>query len=250
MWFFQPDFEENNLNQVGRALSMELSWKYCAVSDRFLFLRQFRAVNILISYFRIPLNQTNMKKIFTLMLLSGMFLSAQAQTAQEPTAEEKAWMAYMTPGPMHKMLADADGEWTEEMTMWMAPGAEPMKNTATCVNKMILGGRYQESRHSGNFMGMPFEGVSTVAYDNAMKKYLSTWIDNMGTGLMYMEGVYDEATKAVHFKGKMVDPVSGQALDCREIFSFIDNDTQKMEMFQTEQGKERKTMEIVFKRKK
>lgn len=54
-------------------------------------------LNILISYFRIPLNQTNMKKIFTLMLLSGMFLAAQAQTAQEPTAEEKAWMAYMTP---------------------------------------------------------------------------------------------------------------------------------------------------------
>ena len=72
----------------------------------------------------------------------------------------------------------------------------------------------------------------------------------MGTGLMYMEGVYDEATKAVHFKGKMVDPVSGQALDCREIFTFVDNDTQKMEMFQTEQGKERKTMEIVFRRKK
>ena len=95
---FQPDFEENNnLNQVGRALSMELSWKYCAVSDRFLFLRQFRAVNILISYFRIPLNQTNMKRFSPLMLLSGMFLAAQAQTAQEPTAEEKAWMAYMTP---------------------------------------------------------------------------------------------------------------------------------------------------------
>ena len=147
-----------------------------------------------------------MKKIFGLLLAGSCFLAAHAQPAQEPTAEEKAWMAYMTPGPAHKMLADADGEWTEEMTIWMAPGAEPMKNTAACVNKMILGGRYQESRHSGNFMGMPFEGVSTVAYDNAMKKYLSTWIDNMGTGLMYMEGVYDEATKAVHFKGKMVDP--------------------------------------------
>lgn len=39
----------------------------------------------------------------------------------------KAWMTYMTPGDMHKMLAESEGEWNEDITMWMAPGAPPLK---------------------------------------------------------------------------------------------------------------------------
>ena len=70
---------------------------------------------------------------------------------------------------VHKEMAKWDGEWNEEIHMWMAPGAPPQKMQATCVNKMILGGRYQESKHTGNFMGMPFEGISTTGYDNAEK---------------------------------------------------------------------------------
>lgn len=27
---------------------------------------------------------------------------------------------------------------------------------------------------------MPFEGISTLGYDNAKKTFFSTWIDNMG----------------------------------------------------------------------
>ena len=67
-------------------------------------------------------------------------------------------MDYMTPGSVHQMLAKSDGEWTAETTLWAAPGAPPTKSTGTAVNRMILGGRYQESKNTGNFMGMPFEG--------------------------------------------------------------------------------------------
>ena len=65
------------------------------------------------------------------------------QLMAQDDAASKAWMAYMTPGEMHQMLAKDDGEWNEEITMWMAPGAPPSKSTATAVNKMIMGGRYQ-----------------------------------------------------------------------------------------------------------
>lgn len=34
---------------------------------------------------------------------------------------------------------------------------------------MIFGGRYQLSNYKGNFMGMPFEGMSIMGYDNAKK---------------------------------------------------------------------------------
>src|SRR5881628_1758500 len=115
----------------------------------------------------------------TLLALS-LHHPAQAQSAEEQAAQ-KAWMEYMTPGAIHQMLAKADGGWTYEMTSWMKPDAPPTKSTGNMVNRMILGGRYQESRATGSFMGQPFEGVGTLGYDNAKKVFVNSWVDNMGT---------------------------------------------------------------------
>src|SRR5687767_1929741 len=119
---------------------------------------------------------------------------------------QKNWMNYMTPGKEHELLASANGTWTGEVTMWMEPGKEPMKSTMTATSKMILGNRYQQTVNKGNMMGMPFEGISTTGFDNSKKVFFSTFMDNMGTGLMTGEGKWDEATKSITFKGKMVDP--------------------------------------------
>ena len=140
-------------------------------------------------------------------------------------------------------------EWNEEVTMWMAPGAPPTKSTTTVVNKMIMGGRYQESRHTGNMMGMPFEGYGLLGYDNARKVFVSSWVDNMGTGIMFMEGKWDDKTSTIHFTGKATDATTGKEIGVREIFTLIDANKQKMEMFMTQDGKEHKSMEIVFTRK-
>jgi len=137
-----------------------------------------------------------MKKILVVLCTLFLILAAEQLTAQDD-ASMKAWMTYMTPGDMHKMLAESEGEWNEDITMWMVPGAPPTKSTATAVNKMILGGRYQQSMHTGSFNGMPFEGMSTLAYDNAKKVYFTTWIDNMSTGIMQMEGPWNESTKTM-----------------------------------------------------
>ena len=114
---------------------------------------------------------------------------------------------------------------------------------------MILGGRYQESINKGSMMGQPFEGRSIVGYDNAKKMLVSSWVDNMGTGMMTMEGTWDSTTHSVNFKGKVVDPMTGKDMDCRETFTMIDDNTQKIEMWCTQYGKEMKTMEINFKRR-
>ena len=172
---------------------------------------------------------------------------ANAQSQEEM----KAMQDYMTPGDIHKMIAKSDGKWTGEVSLWMQPGAPPIKSTVTCVNRMILGGRYQEGKNTGTFMGMPFEGLSTLAYDNARKVFMSTWIDNMGTGIMYLEGAWDNASKSTTFKGKSTDPATGKVIDVREIFTLIDDNTQKMEMYMTQEGQQEvKSMEIMYKRAK
>lgn len=185
----------------------------------------------------------------TIIFLLAILCSAASFLSAQTEQEMKAWQEYMTPGAPHQMLAAADGEWEAEVTMWMDPAAEPTKSTGSVTNKMILGGRYQYSTYTGNTMGMPFEGISITGYDNAEKVYVNTWIDNMGTGMMTLKGTWDETSKTIHLKGKMVDPMTGKEEDIRETFKFADNKTQVMEMFGTKDGKEMKWMEITFKKK-
>lgn len=165
-------------------------------------------------------------------------------------ADMKAWQTYMTPGEVHKMMATADGEWNEDITMWMDPAAPPMKTTATSKSEMIMGGRYQLSKTTGDMMGMPFEGMSIIGYDNAKKTFTNVWIDNFGTGTLTMEGSWEDQTKSITFKGKMVDPMTGKDSWVRQVMKFTGQDTQEVEMFETKDGKERKTMEIKMTRKR
>ena len=165
-------------------------------------------------------------------------------------AEMKAWEAYMTPGENHKMLAEETGTWDCEMSLWMEPGGQPQKYKSVAEVKMVMGGRYQEGTYKGDMMGMPFEGKSTVAYNNASKEFISTFMDNMGTGLMVSTGTYDKATKTIKSKGEMVSPMDGKKVPYRENYIFVDKDTRKLEMFDTKNGKEYKSMEIIMKRRK
>ncbi|MFD2600869.1 DUF1579 domain-containing protein [Flavobacterium suzhouense] len=173
----------------------------------------------------------------------------EAEKPMDSVAEMEAWQKYMTPGEAHKFLAADNGSWTNEMTFWHDENSKPEKATSTSETKMILGGRYQESNYKGNMMGMPFEGRSTVAYDNSTKEFISTWIDNMGTGMMVMKGEMSPDGKSLDFKGEMVDPTKEKAVWCRELFTVVDANTRKMEMFCMKNGKQHKNMEIIMKRK-
>lgn len=170
----------------------------------------------------------------------------------DSVAMQKAWQEYATLTEPHKRMASEVGTWTEDLTFWMSPeDNNPQKYTAIAQVKMILGGRYQEQKHTGRMMGMDFEGISTLAYNNASGEYTSTWVDNMGTGMMIASGKYDEASKSTTFNGEMVDPMTKKIKEFRQVVTIIDNDTQKMESFENApDGTEFKSMEIMMKRKK
>jgi hypothetical protein len=132
----------------------------------------------------------------------------------------------------------------------MDPAAPPQQMEASCVNTMIMGGRYQEARHTGNFGGMPFEGHALLAWDNALKKFQSTWIDNMGTGLTFMDGQWDAATRTIGFKGIMTDPMTGKPSTIRQDLRIVDENTQELTQYSQKDGKEFKSMFIRLIRKK
>lgn len=157
---------------------------------------------------------------------------------------DKAWMDYMTPGTEHELLAKETGKWKTEMQTWMSPDSPAIKSTGTAEIKMIIGGRYQEGNFKGDMMGMAFEGRNITAFDKVKKVYISTWIDNMGTGMMVSEGKVEPDGKTMISTGKMVDPTTGKESDVREIWKMVDDKTRTMEMYTSFNGKEFKTMEM------
>jgi Protein of unknown function (DUF1579). len=172
-----------------------------------------------------------------------------AEAPLDSAAQMKAWQAYATPGAPHKMMADETGTWNCDMTFWEEPNGKPSKATSTANVKMVLGGRYQETNYQGTLMGQPFEGKSTLAYNNASKEYTTTFIDNMGTGMMVAIGKYDEATKSMDLKGDMVSQLNGKKAPYREVYTYVDEKTRKMEMYDTKNGSEYKSMEIIMTKK-
>lgn len=192
----------------------------------------------------IKINKT-MKKIILLFLLLT-FNSAKLFSQDD---DMKKWQEYMTPGKEHQMLANLDGDWTYTSTMWMTPGAEPQTYEGNATFEMVLGGRYSLSKHSGKVMGMDFNGINYIGYDNAKKVWLNMWIDNLGTGMMFAEGIYDETTKTITFSGKFFDPMTKKDSDFRETIKFIDDRQFVLEMFNMFDGKEFKSTEIKSMRK-
>ncbi|MFO0837511.1 MAG: DUF1579 domain-containing protein [Phycisphaerae bacterium] len=162
-------------------------------------------------------------------------------------------------GDQHKQLGYMVGDWTYVNKMWMDPSAPPMESTGTCTTKAIWDGRYYHSDHSGKMM-MPdatgkmtekqFMGTAITGYDNMKQKFVSCWIDNMGTGIMMSEGTYDPATKAYTYISDMDDPMMpGTKVKVREVIKVLDKDKHTLEWYETREGKEMKTMEITYTRK-
>jgi hypothetical protein len=168
--------------------------------------------------------------------------------AQDQDAMMKEWQKAMTPGPEHEMLANMVGEWDGDITMWMDPTQPPQVSKGTAKYESIFDGRYIVGKFTGNMMGMPFNGMEVSGYDNVKKVYFSNWYDNMGTGVMYVEGTYDKTSNTCNYTGETMDPM-GNKMKVREVVTIIDKDHSKFEMFMDMGTGEMKSMEISYTRK-
>jgi len=154
-----------------------------------------------------------------------------------------------TPGAPHNQLASMAGIWTTKTKEWMEPNKPPMESTGTCEQKMLLDGRFLQQECTGEMMGSPFKGIGVTGYDNHTKKYVSTWMDSMGTGIYFMEGTASADGKTITQKGHYDDPIEGP-MKLRAVTKIVDNNTEIFEMYSTDKsGKESKMMEIIYSRK-
>jgi hypothetical protein len=154
-----------------------------------------------------------------------------------------------TPGEPHKKFASLTGSWTTKTKEWMEPGKPPMESTGVAEMKMLLDGRFLQQELTGDMMGQAYYGIGITAYDNLRKRYVSTWIDTMGTGIFVMEGTASADGKTITLKGQHDEPGGGH-MTHRAVWKIVDSNTQTFDMYMTEKrGKEMKMMEIVYTRR-
>ena len=180
-------------------------------------------------------------------------------TSMAPSADEMKQMMEMSKlNDNHKLLASMAGTWSYTVKMWMDPKGKPTESTGTAVRKAVMDGRYVTGDYSGKFkmpgadgkmMEMNFQGMSMDGYDNVKKKFVSGWVDNMGTGIMMMEGTYDAATKAFTFTGEY-EMMPGMKEKVRQVIKMTDATHMTMEYYEDRGQGEAKTMQIDYTKKK
>lgn len=97
------------------------------------------------------------------------------------------------PTKEHAELQMGVGEWEGTITMFhpgMPATPSPAKETVRAQGPFWLTSDFQSE-----FMGMAYTGHGCHGYDASKGKYVSTWIDNMSSLLMVMEGEIDPKTK-------------------------------------------------------
>lgn len=191
--------------------------------------------------------------LFVSILFAGAPLCAQEKNAPPDQAEMmRRWQEYMTPGEEHEAFARMAGTWTMKSEIWMqGPGTEASVSTGTAVFSMDMDGRYLVQRVEATMMGMPFRGVGYTGYDNFKKKYVSTWLDNMGTGISTMEGTRSADGKSIVLWGVMDEPVTGEKdKKVKYVTTFVDENTHVFEVYDvTTYGEKAPVMRHTYKRK-
>lgn len=176
----------------------------------------------------------------------------EAMKAKAPMSKEMmegAMMKASAVGQSHAQLKPLAGHWKQEVKWWADPAAPPMVSQGTSETTLIMGGRYLREEAKGEMMNNPFEGLGITGYDNQKKKYVSSWIDNMGTGIMLSEGTCDSSGKVFTFIGSYIDPVTGKNETARMVTRVVDDNKHTFEMHaKSPDGKEFKMMEITYTR--
>lgn len=177
---------------------------------------------------------------------------AEAMAGQEMTPEMQemmaAWQEAGTPGEPHEYLAKLAGSWKTSNTMWMEPDAEPMHSEGKVERKMILNGRVLVEHFHGDMMGMPFEGMGLTGYDNTTDKFWGVWMDSMSTAAYRSTGTCSDDYSKCTYAMTGTDPMTGDEMKWRIETETIGEDSEKMTMYETRDGTEFKSMEMVYER--
>jgi hypothetical protein len=163
----------------------------------------------------------------------------------------KAMAEAATPGKMHELLAKEAGAWQGKHQMWMPGGGDPMPGESTTTITPFLDGRFTRIEVSGQMAMGPYTAMGVYGYDNVSKKFVSTWVDNHGTGMTTGEGELSADGKQITWQFSYHCPITKKPAVMRQIETVGSEKTKTLEMFGADPktGKEFRMMKIEMTKK-
>jgi uncharacterized protein DUF1579 len=175
--------------------------------------------------------------------------SPAIEVAEELDEVAKKWLAFRTPGAPHKRLEALVGKWDYRLKLWTKADAPPGEFSGVTEIRWVLGNRFVQMESSGKFLDLPFNSLWLLGYDNNKKKYVSCYLDNVGTGLYPAEGSTGPGENAITLVTHMDDWYSGEH---GRAFSYVIRTTSRdawmFEMTDVASGE--RTMEVTYTRQK
>jgi len=201
--------------------------------------------------------------LFMIAIASALGLSMTKTGAQDkakpraaPAAADmqemmKKWMEAAKPGEGHKLLEPMVGKWDTVTRMWMAAEQPPAESKGTSEVKWTLDGRFLLEEATGQMMGMPYKSMTFMGFDNFKKKYVFSYMDNLGTALYTGEGKLDLSKQVLTAFGRMDDPMMGETdKPVKYVTRIISKDKHVFEIYdEIGSPNEFKAVEIVYTRK-
>ncbi len=195
-----------------------------------------------------------MRRTLITICVTGLFASGLLAVAQNKDNDSRdammvrAMEAYATPGDEQKWLSKLTGEWVAKASFRMAPDIPWQDSDAMVARHMEFDGRYLVEKYSSMMMGMPFRGRATTGWDNALQKFVTTWCDNMGTGITHGTGQWNSEKTQIDWTITQADPMTGTLMRNRATWTFSPG-TMHLDSFMKDlNGKEFHAMRISYRR--
>lgn len=185
-----------------------------------------------------------------IMLGGAVMLGAGTDPVPATPAKDAAATEATGPG----VLASGVGVWDVQATLWLTPGAEPQRTTATCTSRMILGGMFLEERMEGGTLATPggrtaWESVSHTGLDAGRKTFQVNRMSSTSPVMMPETGAYDPESKTLETRGEFT--IASVRLAVRTVGRTISPDERIIEQYMSFNGSpEYKGIELKMKRRK
>lgn len=189
-----------------------------------------------------------------LLLMPPFAARAQPPEPQEDAASRESpalldvWTRAWTPGRAHSRLASRAGFWKLTTRTWGDLSEEPVVTETTAVREMVLGGRVLQEEVVGEVQGLELQSLGYLGYDNVTHRWWSLWMDTLSTAPVFTTGTEDPGATVLVLSGEYADPLSGRMRPVRTVVRFVDYDTERFEWWETRDGEEVKTMDILYQR--
>jgi len=173
-------------------------------------------------------------------------LAAAAFLAAPLPAQEKGAVA---PDREHRLLASLAGKWDVKQSLWVVPEGPPKRDDGVADLAMVLSGRHlRQTLHIAD--GTNFEGLSYIGYDNAARRFFSTWMDVNFPGLVVAYGGLDSGANAITLRGTMASMQERDPVPVREVLTIVDPDHFRYEFFETHGGTEALAVRLDYARRR